>query len=252
MTMHLVFRASVALSFFLGTAGRLWAGDNQKEQHQILDKAIKAMGGQAKVGKLNAAGWKGTTTFDAGGQQLTLNFDGSALGWDKQRIDLDIQVNGRNENLLAVINGDKGWVSVGGKVNDLKGKELAPVRDFFYGMRLVQMLPILKGKDFKLAHLGELKIGERSAVGLSVTSKGRPAVSLFLDKESGRPLKTAFRITADNQEKELELLYDNYKDFDGLQHFTKMIVKLDGMEIVTELSEIRAPGELEASLFDRP
>ena len=158
-----------------------------------------------------------------------------------------------NQTLLLVVNGNKAWASVRGKVEDVKGKDLAPIREVFYGLRMVQMLPALKGKDFKLSHLGELKVGDRATVGLSISRKDRPDVNLFFDKDNGKPLKAAFRIkTPDGQEKEVELLYDNYKNFDGLKHFTKMTLKFDGMDFVTEFSEIRAPGELEASLFARP
>jgi len=251
--MRPVLRAAIGLALLLGVSGLIRAGGDQNEVRQVLDKAIKSLGGEAKVAKLKGAGWKGTTTLDVGGQQITLNHEGSALGWDKQRLDLEIQEGGRTQTLLLVINGDKAWVNARGKVEEPKAKEIAPVRDFFFGLRAVHMLPALKGKDFTLSHLGELKVGDRASVGLSVSRKGSPNVSLFFDKKTGRPLKAAFRImVAGNQEKELELFYGNYKAFDGLQHFTKMTVKVDGMEFVTELSEIRASGELEASLFDRP
>jgi hypothetical protein len=251
--MRSTVRAAGSLVLLMGFVGLIRAGGDQKEQHQILDKAIKALGGDAKVAKLMAAGWKGTTNFEIDGQQITLKHEGSGLGFGRVRLDVDLQVNGQTQALLLVINGDKAWLSAGGRVNDLKGKELAPIRDAAYGMRLVHLLPALKAKDVKLAHLGELKVGDRATVGLSITRKGRPDVNLFFDKESGKPRKAAFRIkSADNQEKEMELLYDNYKDFDGLTHFTKMTLKFEGKDIITELTEITAPGELEATLFDRP
>jgi hypothetical protein len=249
-----LIRAVLCLSFLAAAAGLVRAGGDPKEMRQILDKAIKATGGTTRVAKLQGLIWKGTTPIDIGGQQITLKHEGSVQGWNKYRLDLEVQVSGQSQPLVLVMNGPKAWATDGGgKTKEVKGKEIAPVRDFFYGLRLVEMLPELKGKGFKLSHLGELKVGQRNTVGLAISKKGQPDVNLFFDKENGRPLKSAFRIkTPDGQEKELELFYDNYKDFGGLKHFTKMTLKFDGQDFVTEFSEISAAGELEASLFDRP
>jgi hypothetical protein len=236
-------------------AGPLRAGGNQAELKKILDRAIKAEGGLEKVAKLRAMSWKGKADFEVAGQQISLKHEVSAQGWDQYRLDLDLQVNGNPQTLIVVQNGNKIWRSVGGNVQDIsKDRDIGLVRGFFYAIRLPQMLPeVARDKMVKLSHLGELKVGDHDTVGLSISRKGRPDLNVFFDKKSGLPVKSSVRLTVPGgQEKEFEFRFSQYKDFDGLKHFTKITIRVDEQDYVTELSAIQAPGELDASLFDQP
>jgi hypothetical protein len=253
--MRHVLWAGLGVVLLGAAAGQVRAGGDAAEMKQILARAIKAAGGEAKVAKLRAMGWKGTAAFTVGDQQLSLKHDVSAQGWDQYRLDLEIQVNGNGRPILLVLNGDKIWVSVDGKARDIsKDREANFVRGFLYALRLPQMLPAVgRDKEAKLSHLGELKVGDCDAVGLSISRKGRPDVSLFFDKKNGLPVKSATRLkTPDRQEKDFEFLFTDYKDFDGLKHFTKITVRVDGQDYVTELSEVQVHDELDSSLFGRP
>jgi hypothetical protein len=252
--MRQVLCAGLGLVVLLATGGLLRAGGNEAEIKQVLDRAVKAAGGRDKFAKLQAVTWKGKADFTVGNEQISLTHEGSAEGWDKYRVELQAQVNGNNAMILVVLNGKKAWAGEGGRVKEAKDEEIGFVRDFFYAWRLPQMLPaVQKDKAFKVSHLGELKVGDRDAVGLLFRQKGRPDLSVFFDKKGGLPVKSVVRLkTPDKQEKELEFLFGDYKDFDGVRHFTKMTVRVDGQEYVTEVSELRAPGELDAGLFAKP
>jgi hypothetical protein len=248
-----VLRVALAICLPVAAAGPLPAGD-PAEVRQILDRAIKATGGAAKVSRLRAVSWQGSATFaEPGGNEIALKFEGSAQGWDQYRLEAEAQENGQTVKLLLVVNGAKAWALERGVVKEAPKDEIGPVRDFLYGLRAVQMLPALKGKGVGLSHLGELKVADRAAVGLAVSQNGRPEVHLFFDKANGLPLKSSVRLKLpDGREKELEFLFADYKDFDGLRHFTKVTVRLDERDTVAELSEVRPLGELDASAFARP
>ena len=120
-------------------------------------------------------------------------------------------------------------------------------------MRSAHLLPALRDKAFTLAHLGEVKLGDRAAIGISVTHKDRKDMSIFFDKDSGLPLKTEIRLTDPaNKEITVEYLYSDYKDFDGIKHPGKVTIKADGKEFTMELSELKAEETLDDSLFDKP
>jgi hypothetical protein len=252
--MRAVVRGGLGVLLLASTAGLLRAGDNKAEIKQVLDKAIKAAGGQAKVARLRAVTFKGKADLTIGDEQINLNHEVSARGWDKYRVQLEVQSNGRNVTILLVMNGDKAWATEAGKVKEAKAKEIGFVRDFFYALRLPQMLPaVQKDKAFRASHLGEVKVGERGAVGLAFTRKGRPDVSVFFDKKNGLPVKSVVRLkTPNNQEKEVELLFTDYKEFDGLKHCSKITVRVDGQDYPTELTELQTPEQLDADLFARP
>jgi hypothetical protein len=131
---------------------------------------------------------------------------------------------------------------------------LAVRKEVFYLLRLPEMLLPLKGKECKLSSLGEIRVGDRHAVGLRVEQAGRPDVGVFFDKDSGLLLKSEARLKLpDDREVVATFLVDGHKDFDGLKHFTRFTLEVDGEKLFAgELSEVRAVGDLEDRVFAKP
>ena len=219
----------------------------------MVDKALKAMGGEAKVAKFKAGTWKGKATGQDGGNEIVLINEGMWQGTDKLRIDAEITVGGQTEKVQAVINGDKGWVKVKDMVRNAPDGELPMMKSALYAMRMPHLLPDLKGKEFTLSNLGEVKVGDKPALGIGVAHKDRKDVSLFFDKETGLPAKSEVHITdPSGKELTIEYLYSDYKDADGIKHPMKITIKADGKEIDLELSEIKSKDKVEDSEFAKP
>jgi hypothetical protein len=102
--------------------------------------------------------------------------------------------------------------------------------------------------------LGEVKVGAKDALGLSISHKDRQDVSLFFDKDTGLPLKSEIRLTLPRENKEVtaEFHYSDYKDFNGIKLCGKIAVKADGKEFTLELSEIRAVDKVDDGQFEMP
>lgn len=244
---------SVAFGLVLALAGRSWA-DDQAEINALIDKAVKAMGGQEKMAKLKASSWKGKANLQEGGQAIAITHEGSTQGWDQFRLEGEVQFGGQSHKALLVINGDKGWAKHEDKVEDASKDALVMMKDSFYAMRVCQLLRALKDKAFQTSHLGELKIGERQVIGIQLVHKDHKDLNLFFDKANGLPVKSEIRLTEPGGGKEITVEYhfSDYKDFDGLKHFTKITFKFDNKEFVTELSEIQAQEKLDDSVFAKP
>jgi hypothetical protein len=229
------------------------AGENAAEVNAVLDKAINAMGGSAKVAKLQNVTWKGKITLNKGGTQIAFNLDASSQGWDRLRLDIDANVNGMQKNATLVVKGDKAWGKDEGKVKELPAKESDTFRDIYFAVRAAQLLPLLKGKEFKISHLGELNIKDQPTAGLRISRKDRPDVSVFFDKKTSLPLKADLRIKSpQGQEVEVEMFMSEHKELAGLKHFTKATFKAAGEEFVMELSDIQPQERLDATLFEQP
>ncbi len=243
----------VSVCLLLAGAGFVRA-DNQADTKPLIDKAIKAMGGEAKIAKLKAANWKGKITGQENGQEFTVSYDGSLQGWSQYRIDAQATVGGMTMNGIIVINGDNGWHKSQEKLEDAPEGMVPFIKDVFYSMRIAHALPELGDKAFKLSHLGEMKIGERDAVGLQISHKDHKDVNLFFDKENGLPIKSEIRLTIPKENKEvlLENLFNDYKDFDGLKHYTKITIKGDGKEFTMEISEIKPQDKQDDGVFAKP
>jgi hypothetical protein len=219
---------------------------------QIVTKAIKAAGGD-KVAKLKAGTVKGKLAFQEGGQDIAITLDVSWQGLTQFRMDAEAQVAGMTKNGTIIINGDKGWIKDEGKVKDIPNEIATILRETTYAVRMPHLLPELKTKDFKTSVLGEMKIGDRDAIGVTISHKDRKEVTLYFDKENGLPLRSDVRVMdPGGRELEMQFAYRDYKEMDGLKHCTRLGIRVDGKDYTMELSELRPQGTLDASVFAEP
>jgi hypothetical protein len=228
--------------------------DEQPEAKVLLDRAIKAMGGEAKLAKLGTVSGKGKITTTQGGQEVTVNLQGTWQGLSQYRAELEIQKGGDNFNAIMVISGDKGWFKKNDNTEDAPEGLVPFIQNFFYAGRMPQMLPALKDNAYKLTPLGEVKVGTQPAVGFSVSHPDYKDVSLFFDKESGLPLKSEIKLTEPrrDQESTIEYHYRDYKDFDGVKLCGMITIKFNNEEFTVELIELKAAEKMDDSRFDRP
>jgi uncharacterized protein (TIGR03000 family) len=223
----------------------------------VLVKAINAAGGLDEVAKLKNVTWKGKGNIDWDENQLIFKVDISAQGWDRLRLEMEIQWQ-REKNAIdftVVMNGSRAWIERQ-NVPEPAANELA-LRDLYFALRAPQMLQALLAKEFRLKHLGEVRVKGQPAVGLRISRKGRPDIALFFDKKTGLPVKAELLVT--NPAFASRVFFSDYKEFDGLTHFTKITFANPDKEKaknqlirLMELSDIRPRKQLEPSLFERP
>src|SRR5262249_46502239 len=121
----------------------------------------------------------------------------------------------------------------------------------------LQVLPVtlvqLKGKDFKVAAAGEEKIDDKPAVGLKVTGPDDKDFTLYLDKESGLPVKVVAKVSFMGQDAKLETTYGSYKEMGGIKKATKVETKRDGEKFQTlEITEFKVLDKVDPKTFDEP
>jgi hypothetical protein len=244
----------LAVSALTG-AGAVWA-DEQVDAKALLGKAIKAMGGPDKLAKLGTVAGKARLTASRNGQEMVVDIDGIWQGLSQYRADMDIHDGNQILKGTLVLNGVKGWFKKMDKTEDMP-EGLAPfIQNFFYAARMPQLLPALTEPGYTLAPLGEVKIGDKTAVGVTVSHKDFKDVSLFFDKESGFPIKSEIRLMEPRRDNEttIECHYGDYKDFDGVKLCGTITVKMsnENHEFKLELSELKAANKLPDDRFDMP
>jgi hypothetical protein len=237
--------STVALCFCL--CGTIRA-DDQEDARAIVAKAIKAIGGETNLAKLNAHTWKATGTYYGMGDGLPYEAN-YALQWPGQ---FKMEIVGA---FTLVVNGDKGWVQVAGETREMSGDELKIQQDELYVGWVSTLVP-LKDKKFKLATVGETKINERPAVGVRVSADGHRDVNLYFDKESSLLIKREHRAIATEQggkEVNAETLYSDYKEVAGTKVPHKFLMTRDGEKYVEgENSDLQPVGKLDDSVFGKP
>jgi hypothetical protein len=244
--------AVVAIGLWLG-AGTARA-DEQADTKALLGKAMKAMSGEAKLAKLSTATVKGKVTGVEGGQDFTLAFDGIWQDKNQYRVEVEVQRGGQTFTGVLVINGDKGWLKTMDKTDEAPEGVAPFIQNLFTALRMPQLLPALTDKAYTLSLLGEVKVGDKAAVGLSISHQERKNISLFFDKDTGLPLKSEIRVTEPKGSKEVtvEYHYSDYKDFDGVKLCGKITIKADDKEFTLELKEIKPAEKVDGSQFDKP
>ncbi len=259
--MNKICLASVVIFLSLAVAG-LTQTQNSASSQELLDRAIKAMGGEAKLAalKVMTLRTKGTYFFN---DKIEISFtDDWSVAEDRFRLELSGQAKGEQFQETWTINGDQGWLweSQNDKTTRLAQDLLLCLKQSLYAFRLVHRLPALKGQPFELSGLDEVKIGERLAVGLKVAQKDHPDVRLYFDKQTGLPLKSEVRVKEYDIQAQavgdvvtLAFFFADHKDFDGLKHFSKITLKRNDRQIYeTTVNEINPREKLDAGLFGKP
>jgi hypothetical protein len=235
--------------------------DESAEAKALLDKALKALGDRERLARLPAVTLKTKGAVHINGMTAEFSGEWSAHAQEKYRLEMEIAFDGLTRNAVLVLNKAKGWIREGGaETQDLTKEEdglslLHLLQIEFNAVRLTEWLVALEEKGYQLSPLGELKVNDRAAVGIKIAQKGRPDIDLFFDKETMLPLRSELRVKEgkDGQEVLHAFYYSDYKDVDGVKHFTKLMFRRDDKVLVEmELSEIKLQEKLDDGVFDKP
>jgi hypothetical protein len=118
-------------------------------------------------------------------------------GGEVGRVDLDMKFPGLTNNKMVIVsNGKKSWRSYGTQVQDLTEAELKENTRQAHQERVAALVGLLTDRRFTFTPLGESKVDRRPALGVKVSCKDRPDVSLYFDRRSGLLVKHAARMAA--------------------------------------------------------
>jgi hypothetical protein len=244
--------AALAIMFASATASLVRADDT--DPSAVLDKAIKAVGGEEKLKKIDAITWKSKVaiTFNDNTNQFTSN--ATLQGLDHYRGEFEGEFGGNPFKGVTVVNGDKGWRKFGDNKMDLDGDALANEKRQVYIQAIPSLLVPLKGKGFKLELASEEKVGDKPAPGIKVTGPDGKDFTLYFDKESGLPVKLVAKVIGfGGDEFTQETTYKDYKDFDGIKKATKADSKRDGEDFIkSEVTEFKVLDKVDPKTFAEP
>jgi hypothetical protein len=248
------FRFAVAaVGFALATAPA--RADDAADARALVEKAVKAHGGQDKLDKLPGIAVTFKGTFHGMGDGIPMTGTVSSQGTDKQRIEMEIEAGGQKFPIVIVVAGDKGWAKIGKDVTETDKEKLAEAKEHTYAAWVATLAPLKDKKTFTLATTGEIKIEKRPALGVKVSSKGRRDVDLYFDKETGLLVKAESRVKDETSGQEVseESFPSDYKDVQGTKQAHKFVVKRNGKLFMEgEATKVELSEKLDASTFAKP
>lgn len=229
----------------------LFASEDAKAARQLLDGSIVALGGEKRLSAPHALTGqsKGTLSLDAA-QEIRNQFTVQGLDqmkWETQIGTGSIQL-GLNKSSL--------WIaSNNGRGNDAPKEMILAFRRGFAALRIAETLVDLRGKDWKLSCLGELKIDDTPAIGLKASRRGEPDLDLWFDAKTRLPLKVELRLQKPGESAEMTLsaVLRDYRKSGERQFFGKMTVYHDGTKVLeVERSDVKVVDRLDDTTFDKP
>jgi hypothetical protein len=223
------------------------------EARAILDRAIAAHGGEARIAR--------TTTGHAllRGKADLPDFPPCDLTWEEtfdlpgryHRV-LHVEAVGRVFRLEYAITGKTGWLRHDqAEATDVHLKEAPSVERSWQGM--LAMLPLVRDAGAELAVLPERDWKGRRLVGVGAASP--LDADLYFDKATGLLAlsRRALPNLLPGKEVVRDLAYESYKDIAGTRYPTRLTATGDGAPLMElTATSIRFLDKVDDSVFDRP
>src|SRR5579871_5941414 len=185
--------AVVAMTIVLGVGDRVRAADD-KHAKAILDKAIKALGGEENLKKVKAASWKMRGKITINGEDSPFTSQATMQGLDHYRGEFEGEFGGNKIKGVTVVAKNKGWRQFADQLMEVDENGIANEKRNVYLLVLPTILYPLKDDKFKLEAVGEKQVGGMPAVGLKVTGPDGKDFTLFFDKDSGLPVQVVAKV----------------------------------------------------------
>ena len=232
--------------------------DPATDAKAAVERAQKAMGGADKLAKLPATTFKCSGSVAVDGHTMAFTGTWSLQLPDKYRAELEMQMDGIKEGGTLVVNGDKAWAqeaNQNGNAKEAPEEVMSVIKGDFSAIHLAHSLVPLTETIWMLASLGATKIDKTAAYGIKIARKGYPDIDLYFAKDTGLPLQAEVKVkeTKDGADVKHTFQFRDYKESDGVKHFTKIVMRRDDKEAMTmDLTEVKRLEKLEAKLFDKP
>jgi outer membrane lipoprotein-sorting protein len=223
----------------------------------ILVKSIEAHGGAKNLDKYTAATSKFKGTIELMGASRAITGETSFQKPDKFKNVMNIDFNGKGIDVISVYNGKKMWVwnSVVAKTTELDDEKLLKgVREQLQTEGASGLAEFIKA-PYELSAIGEVKVKGKDAVGIRVSKKGQPDISLFIDKKSHLIVKTEMRTydAESKQEVTQEKFIIGYQEKNGMKVPQRVEILKDGKAFMDiEILESQPFEKLDASVFAKP
>ena len=230
------------------------SGSEAVSPADIIRKAIRAQGGKEKVTRISC--YRGKSSG-----RLTINdtvFPVTIAFWHKSphfmKVSADVVVDGEIVVDTLVVSGTQGWHKRDEVVRELSEIQVEAAQEGFYKYQVLQLFPLLENPSFKLFKLGESRIEDRVAIGLSVASQGHRELKLYFDKETGLLIKCDSQTLGRGLKMVLqEEFFRDYRDFEGLKFPWKNLVLWNGKKhLEDELTELRFLEKMDPNEFNKP
>jgi hypothetical protein len=228
---------------------------DDKDTKAVIEKGIKALGGEEKLAKAGTCSWKSKGTITLNGDDNEFTSVSTLQGLDHYRSDFEGKFGDNDVKGVTVLSGDKGWQKFNDNDRELDADAVINEKHRINIQAIPTTLVQLNGKGFKIESATDEKIGDKPAAGIKVTGPEGKDFTLYFDKESGLPVKLVATVAGfgGGEDFNQETTFSDYKDFDGIKKATKISSKRNGEKFIdVEISEFKVLDNVPAETFTQP
>jgi hypothetical protein len=231
----------------------------QDKPEDVIKRAIKAHGGEDKLGRATCDKAKVNGVIHIGDEDVQFSSEEYVQLPSQFKNTVTLTLNGRKVTLVQLLNGDKAQVLQDGQPLKVTAAAEAEMRETMHLNRCTRLVPLLKEKGFELTMLPEAKVNEQPANVVKVALKGFKDLTLYFDKGTDLLVKSEHmhddaKEGQDRKEVKQEEYYSKFKDLGG--GYTRplhMAVYRDGKKVVEmEVLELKYLDKLPDKDFDKP
>jgi hypothetical protein len=218
----------------------------------LLDAALAAKGGAARLGSLKTVSWKGKATLNLPGGQVPAQVEKRFVAPDKLRLDMVIEMGSSKMSITTVLAGDKGWAQE-------KRPEGVNAIDFPPSEVEAGKAQIWRDQDFvllrhrekgaKVVPLDDVDLDGVPHHAVRVTSPdGKRTVALYIDKKRKRLAGMAYN----EQGVSAQETFGDYKAVKGIEFAHQRSTKSPQVDLDTKLSSVSVNSPVDDSIFQKP
>jgi hypothetical protein len=220
----------------------------------VIQRAIKAHGGEANLKKLKGAHTKADGIIAMG---TGVPFTQEAFYELPSRLK-EIQIletSGQKRVVTIVVDGDRGWLSTNGQTVALGETLLGELREAIHLIQLNRLVSLLEDKRFRLSPLQDAEVEGAPVYGVRVSAAGHRDVDLYFSKDTGLLTKVERRMRDLGTMKEFAeaRVYTEFLDANGIRIPKKTVVFRDGKEFLrAQVAEVAFQESLDQRVFQKP
>jgi hypothetical protein len=240
-----------AIAILLTAAGALPAQDTAQD---IIKRAAQAHGGLERLGRIRADRIQVKGNLFVDDKETPFTGETTVQFPAQFKNVMQITTPKGRVTLVQILNGDKAMVTLDGQPQKVEPTAIAELRDTFALNRAMRLAPLLTERTYELAALGESKVGERPALGVKVTAKGRRELMLYFDKETNLLVKTEHLLEGpEGKDTRQEVFYGDFRDLGGYKRPLKIAAYRDGKKVMeAEITDVKYFDHIDETEFAKP
>jgi hypothetical protein len=244
----------VSTAVALGVIFSFATPSRAEDAKAIIEKAIKSCGGADALAKSKAVRTVAKGTVKIMGQPVSFTEISTLKQPNQLKKEVTLEAMGRQEEIGYVFDGKQGWFKNAMGVQEVPEQILSEFKNSLHAARVAMLTPLLDDKSFTLTVLGEVRVKDKPAVGVKVSSKDHQDIDLYFDETSGLVVKIMREVRGEGGRLVMEERYlSDFKDFGGLKRATKIYAELAGEKYSEgEVVEVKFLDKIDDKEFSKP